>query len=70
MMACHLVGNPDLFVSFICNTVVEGDAKKKQSPAIHDINGTMFQDNLKQLTKHQKTRLHRGEIDASNVLFF
>ena len=46
------------------------EMQKTQSPAIHDINGTMFQDNLKQLTKHQKTRLHRGEIDASNVLFF
>ena len=46
------------------------EMQKTQSPAIHDINGNMFQDNLKQLTKHQKTRLHRGEIDASNVLFF
>jgi len=27
----------------------------------------MCQDNLKQLMKHQKTRLHRGEIDASNI---
>ena len=58
MMACHLVRNPDLFVSFMCNTVDEGDAKK-QSP--------VFQDNLKKLMKHQKTRLHRGEIDASNI---
>jgi len=66
MMACHLVGNPDLFVSFMCNTVEEGDGKNP-SLAIHDINGTIFQDNLKQLMKHQKTRLHRGEIDASNV---
>ena len=41
--------------------------QKKQSPGIHDINGTIFQDNLKQLMKHQKTRLHRGEIDASNI---
>ena len=43
------------------------EMQKKQSPAIHDSNGTMFQDNLKQLMKHQKTRLRRGEIDASNI---
>ena len=58
MMACHLVRNPDLFVSFMCNTVDEGDAKK-QSP--------VFQDNLKKLMKHQKTRLPIGK--SMQVIF-
>lgn len=44
---------------------MKGMQKKKQSPATHDINGTMSQDNLKQLMKHQKTRLRRGETDAN-----
>ena len=47
-MACHLAGYPDLFLSLMCNTVEEGDGKNP-SEAIHDINGTMFQDNVKPL---------------------
>ena len=43
------------------------EMQKTQSPAIHDINGTMFQDNLKQLMKHQKTRLPNGK--SMQVIF-
>ena len=50
----------------MCNTIDEGDAKKKKSPATHDINGTV-QDNLKQLMKHQKTRLPIGK--SMQVIF-
>jgi len=67
MMACHLAGYPDLFLSLMCNTVEEGDGKNP-SEAIHDINGTMFQDNVKvkQLMRYNKTTLHCRENVADN----
>ena len=53
MMACHLIGYPDLFVSFMCNTVEEGDGNNA-SLGIHAISSAMFQDKLRQLMRKKK----------------
>ena len=67
MMACHLIGYPDLFVSFMCNTVEEGDGNNA-SLGIHAISITMFQDKLRQLMrKKEEARLHCGGIYAMQV---
>ncbi|KAG2559233.1 hypothetical protein PVAP13_8NG313384 [Panicum virgatum] len=69
MMACHLIGYPDLFVSFMCNTVEEGDGNNA-SLGIHAISSTMFQDKLRQLMRKKMKKLDytAGEYMQCNYL--